>query len=68
MASVLDELLSPLMTHISQFMVKSAEDTDDELVRADVLKAYLGLLNSIMASKLTDVFISQSDSTFLLAM
>jgi exportin-T len=40
--------------------------TDDSVVRADTKRAYLTLLNSIMSSKLQDVFISDRTSSPLI--
>jgi exportin-T len=64
MYNVLDELTSPLTSHVSQLLSQPATGTDDAVTHGETKRAFLGLLNSIMASKLQGVFLS--DRMFLL--
>ena len=59
MLTVLDELVSPLITHVSQLLSQPATGTDDAVTHGDTKKAFLGLLNSIMSAKLERVFLSE---------
>ncbi|KAG9225031.1 hypothetical protein CCMSSC00406_0001818 [Pleurotus cornucopiae] len=59
MLGVLDELLGPLSSHISSILAQPVSGTDDLVTRVDTKRAYLSLLNSIMASKLHSVFTSE---------
>lgn len=61
MLGVLDELLGPLNTHISSILAQPVSGTDDLVTRVDTKRAYLSLLNSIMASKLHSVFTSERE-------
>jgi exportin-T len=56
--TVLDELIGPLNLHISSLLTSPISGSDDLLAHADTKKAYLALLNNIMASKLHEVFVS----------
>jgi exportin-T len=58
MFEVLDELIAPLNTHVTALLSQPVTGTDDGVVLADTKKAYLALLNSIMSSKLQDIFLS----------
>ena len=59
MFQVLDELITPLTTHISQLLAEPANGTDDALTHGESKKGYLNLLGSIMTSKLQGVFLSE---------
>lgn len=59
MFGVLDELIGPLSSHITQLLSQPVTGTDDQVTHVDTKKAYLTLLNSIMASKLHGIFISE---------
>lgn len=59
MVQVLDDLITPLTTHISQLLAQPASGTDDALSRGESKKGYLSLLSSIMTSKLQGVFLSE---------
>lgn len=61
MLGVLDELLGPLSSHISSILAQPVSGTDDLVTRVDTKRAYLSLLNSIMASKLHSVFTSERE-------
>jgi exportin-T len=56
---VLDELIGPLSAHITNLLSQPVTGTDDGVVHADTKKAYLALLNSIISSKLQDIFLSE---------
>jgi exportin-T len=56
---VLDELISPLSTHILSLLAQPVTGTDDGVNHDDTKKAYIALLNNIMFSKLQGVFISE---------
>src|SRR6201999_3928658 len=62
MFQVLDELITPLTTHISQLLAQPASGTDDALTHGDSKKGYLNVLGSIMTSKLQGVFLSERTS------
>ena len=59
MFQVLDELITPLTTHISQLLAQPANGTDDALTHGESKKGYLNLLGGIMTSKLQGVFLSE---------
>ena len=59
MFGVLDELIGPLSSHITQLLSQPVTGTDDQVTHVDTKKAYLALLNSIMTSKLHEIFISE---------
>ncbi|KAF8753377.1 ARM repeat-containing protein [Rhizoctonia solani] len=56
---VLDELISPLSTHIFELLAKPVEGTDDRLQHNDTKKAYLDFVTHIMNDKMHTVFISE---------
>lgn len=58
MFDVLDELIGPLSAHITQLLSQPITGTDDRVTHNDVKKAFLALLNNILASKTHDVFTS----------
>ena len=60
MLDVLDQLIGPLSTHINGILAQPVTGTDDQVVHVDTKRAYLGLLISIISSKLHTVFISDS--------
>ncbi|KAF9477931.1 ARM repeat-containing protein [Pholiota conissans] len=62
MFDVLDQLIGPLSTHITNMLSQPITGTDDQRSHIETKKAYLGLLNSIMASKLQGIFISERNS------
>ncbi|KAJ7707736.1 armadillo-type protein [Mycena rosella] len=57
--SVLDELIGPLSSHITGLLTQPISGTDDQRVHLETKKAYLGLLNNVLTSKLQGIFISQ---------
>lgn len=59
MFDVLDQLIGPLSAHISSLLSQPISGTDDQRAHADTKKAYLALLNNIMASQLQGIFISE---------
>jgi exportin-T len=59
MFSVLDELIGPLNTHIAAMVSQPILGTDDQHAHKDTKKAYVALLNNIMASRLQEIFISE---------
>jgi exportin-T len=56
---VLDELIGPLSSHILSLLSQPVTGTDDGINHMDTQKAYLGLLNNIMASNLQGIFVSE---------
>ena len=62
MLDVLDELIGPLSAHINGILAQPVTGTDDQVTHVDTKKAYLALLNSIVASKLHTVLISERES------
>ena len=64
MFQVLDELITPLTTHVSQMLSQPASGTDDALTHGESKKGYLNLLGSIMTSKLQGVFLSERTHLF----
>ncbi|KAJ7903544.1 armadillo-type protein [Mycena olivaceomarginata] len=57
--NVLDELISPLSVHITGLLTQPVSGTDDQRVHFETKKAYIALLNNILASKLQTIFISE---------
>ncbi|KAG8712895.1 pre-tRNA nuclear export protein [Ceratobasidium sp. 395] len=57
--NVLDELISPLSTHIFEILAKPVEGTDDRLQHNDTKKAYLDFVTHIMTDQIHDVFVSE---------
>ena len=68
MFDVLDQLIGPLSAHISSLLSQPISGTDDQRAHADTKKAYLALLNNIMASQLQGIFISERRYTILLCL
>jgi exportin-T len=66
MFDVLDQLIGPLNTHIGELLSQPVTGTDDQLTHTDTKRAYLALLNNIMAAKLHGVFISQRKTPYAL--
>ncbi|TBU33297.1 ARM repeat-containing protein [Dichomitus squalens] len=58
MSDVLDQLVGPLSAHINGILAQPVTGTDDQVTQVDTKRAYLGLLISILSSKLHAVFIS----------
>lgn len=67
MYNVLDELISPLISHVSQLLSQPASGTDDAVTHGDTKKAFLALLNGIMTVKLQGVFLSERTLPTLLS-
>ena len=65
MLDVLDQLIGPLSTHVNGVLAQPVTGTDDQIVHADMKRAYLGLLISIISSKLHTVFISDRKRAFI---
>ena len=59
MYDVLDELIGPLSAHINALLSQPISGTDDQRAHNETKKAYLALLNNIMASQLRPIFISE---------
>ncbi|KAG9091743.1 pre-tRNA nuclear export protein [Ceratobasidium sp. UAMH 11750] len=57
--SVLDELISPLSTHIFELLAQPVEGTDDRLQHNDTKKAYLDFASHIMTDQMHGVFVSE---------
>ncbi|CAE6461768.1 unnamed protein product [Rhizoctonia solani] len=57
--TVLDELISPLSTHIFELLARPVEGTDDRLQHNDTKKAYLDFVTHIMNDRMHAVFISE---------
>ncbi len=55
---VLDQLVGPLSAHINGILAQPVTGTDDQVTHVDTKRAYLGLLISILSSKLHTVFLS----------
>ncbi|KAI0091175.1 ARM repeat-containing protein [Irpex rosettiformis] len=55
---VLDQLIGPLSAHINGILSQPVTGTDDQVTYVDTKRAYLTLLNNIMASKLHGIFTS----------
>jgi len=64
MFDVLDELIGPLTAHITNMLAQPVSGTDDQRAQAETKKAYLALLNSVMASQLQKIFISDRGCLF----
>lgn len=64
MFDVLDQLIGPLGAHITTLMSQPISGTDDERAQIDTKKAYLAILNSIMASRLHGIFTSDRKAHF----
>lgn len=62
MFDVLDQLIGPLSAHITALLSQPISGTDDQRAHVDTKKAYLALLNNIMAAKLHGIFTSESRS------
>ncbi|CDO78180.1 hypothetical protein BN946_scf184797.g6 [Trametes cinnabarina] len=62
---VLDQLIGPLSTHINGILAQPVTGTDDQVTHVDTKRAYLGLLNSIVSSKLHTIFISDRNKAQL---
>ncbi|KAF7330559.1 Exportin-T [Mycena venus] len=56
-----DELISPLSAHITGLLTQPVSGTDDQRAHFETKKAYLALLNNVLASKLQTVFISEPE-------
>lgn len=59
---MLDQLIGPLNAHIAALMTQPVTGTDDQVMHTDTKKAYLALLNAIMAAKLHGILISERAS------
>jgi exportin-T len=59
--NVLDELISPLSTHIFEILARPVEGTDDRLQHNDTKKAYLDFLTHIMTDQMHGVFVSERE-------
>lgn len=59
MYDVLDELIGPLSAHINALLSQPISGTDDQRAHMETKKAYLALLNNVMASQLRPIFISE---------
>ncbi|KAJ7170663.1 armadillo-type protein [Mycena crocata] len=59
--NVLDELISPLSAHITGLLTQPISGTDDQRVHLETMKAFLALLNSVLASKLQGIFVSEKN-------
>ncbi|CAE6425668.1 unnamed protein product [Rhizoctonia solani] len=57
--TVLDELISPLSTHIFELLARPVEGTDDRLQHNDTKKAYLDFVTHIMNDRMQAVFVSE---------
>jgi len=57
--TVLDELINPLSAHITGLLTQPVSGTDDQRVHFETKKAYLALLNNVLASKLQTIFVSE---------
>ncbi|KAH9903044.1 ARM repeat-containing protein [Cubamyces lactineus] len=62
---VLDQLIGPLSAHINGILAQPVTGTDDQVTHTDTKRAYLGLLTSIISSKLHTVFISDRNKAQL---
>ncbi|PFH52965.1 hypothetical protein AMATHDRAFT_55850 [Amanita thiersii Skay4041] len=59
MFDVLDQLIGPLVMHITDMLSQPISGTDDHRAHIDTKRAYLGLLNAIMIARLEGVFTSE---------
>ena len=64
MFDVLDQLISPLTDRIIQLLLMPVSGTDDSLTHTEAKKGYVTFLNNIMANKLHDIFLSESQLQF----
>ena len=55
---MLDQLIGPLSAHINGILSQPVTGTDDQVMHVDTKRAYITLLNNIMASKLHGIFTS----------
>ncbi|KAF8632204.1 hypothetical protein AX15_001968 [Amanita polypyramis BW_CC] len=62
MFDVLDQLVDPLNMHISSLLSQPISGTDDQRAHIETKRAYLGLLNAIMISRLEGVFTSDKNA------
>lgn len=62
---VMDQLLGPLTQHITGILNQEVSGTDDKLAQAEIKRAYLTLVNNLVASKLAGIFVS--DRQFLVS-
>lgn len=58
----MDQLLGPLSQHITGILSQEVSGTDDKLAQAEIKRAYLTLINNLVASKLAGIFISDRES------
>ncbi|TFK47820.1 ARM repeat-containing protein [Heliocybe sulcata] len=56
---VLDQLIGPLSERIMEVLSQPVTGTDDQVAQTDTKRAYLNLLNTIVASSVHGVFISE---------
>jgi len=68
MFDVLDQLIGPLNTHIAAILSQPISGTDEQNAQIETKKAYVALLNNIMASKLQGIFISDRKLTWPFAL
>lgn len=61
MFDVMDQLIGPLNNHITDILSQPITGTDDQRAHMETKKAYLALLNNIMAANLPTVFISERE-------
>jgi exportin-T len=66
MFDVLDQLIGPLNTHITNTLSQPATGTDDERSHQETKKSYLALLNNVVSNKLLGIFTSESWPCFVL--
>ncbi|KAF9818874.1 hypothetical protein IEO21_02530 [Rhodonia placenta] len=59
MFDVLDQLIGPLSIHINGLLAQPVSGTDDQQTHTDIKRAYLALLNNVVASKLHGIFTSE---------
>lgn len=63
MFDVLDQLIGPLSAHITSLLTQPVSGTDEHRAHIETKRAYLALLNNIMASKLDGIFTSERNSS-----
>ncbi|KAF9003929.1 armadillo-type protein [Cyathus striatus] len=68
MFDVLDQLIGPLSAHITALLSQPVSGTDDHRAHVETKRAYIALLNSIMAAKLQNIFTSERNSSGLEAL
>ena len=61
MFDVIDQLIGPLNLHLSSLLSLPISGTDDERAHSETKKAYLALLNNIMAGDLQGIFTSERE-------